>query len=358
MITIREYVRPAALEEAWALNQKRTSRVIGGMLWLKMQNAAVGTAIDLSGLGLDTVGETPEGFAVGAMTSLRALETHAGLNEYTNGAVREALRHIVGVQFRNTATLGGSVYGRFGFSDVLTLLLALNASVELYKGGIVPLARFAGMPYDRDILVRVHIPKENAAFFYQSVRPTKTDFPSLTCAAARLADGAYRFAVGARPGKAVVLMPQGAPDALPEIVSAQIETGSNLRGSAEYRKHLIRVLVRRAVDELEGSAKLISPLRSITKPCPRISHRTRCCSTLCGVSAAKASSAGAAPETAVSAPCISTAHPFSPAPRSPRACRAGASRRSRGCKAKPQSSAHSSPTRARSSAASATAALL
>ena len=73
MITIREYVRPAALEEAWALNQKRTSRVIGGMLWLKMQNTAVGTAIDLSGLGLDTVGETPEGFAVCAMTSLRAL---------------------------------------------------------------------------------------------------------------------------------------------------------------------------------------------------------------------------------------------------------------------------------------------
>ena len=92
MITFREYVRPASLEEAWTLNQKRTSRVIGGMLWLKMQNAAVGTAIDLSGLGLDKIEETPEGFAVGAMVSLRALETHAGLNEYTNGAMREALR--------------------------------------------------------------------------------------------------------------------------------------------------------------------------------------------------------------------------------------------------------------------------
>lgn len=255
MITIREYVRPASLEEAWTLNQKRTSRVIGGMLWLKMQNAAVGTAIDLSGLGLDKSEETPEGFAVGAMVSLRALETHAGLNEYTNGAMREALRHIVGVQFRNTATLGGSVYGRFGFSDVLTVLLALNASVELYKGGIVPLAQFAEMPFDRDILVRVYIPKENAAFFYQSVRPTKTDFPALTCAAARLADGAYRFAVGARPGRAVVLTPQCALGELPEIVSAQVTTGSNLRGSAAYRKHLIRVLVRRAVDELEGGAK-------------------------------------------------------------------------------------------------------
>ena len=255
MITIREYVRPATLEEAWAFNQNRTSRVLGGMLWLKMQHAAVGTAIDLSGLGLDTIEETPEEFSVGAMASLCALETNAALNAYTNGAVREALRHIVGVQFRNTATLGGSVYGRFGFSDVLTLLLALNALVELYKGGIVPLAQFAEMPFDRDILVRVHIPKENAAFFYQSVRPTKTDFPSLTCAAARLESGEYRFAVGARPGRAAVLTPQGELCDLPETVCAQIETGSNLRGSAEYRKHLTRVLVRRAVETLEGGAK-------------------------------------------------------------------------------------------------------
>ena len=36
MMTIREYARPATLEEAWKLNQKKTNRVLGGMLWLKM----------------------------------------------------------------------------------------------------------------------------------------------------------------------------------------------------------------------------------------------------------------------------------------------------------------------------------
>ena len=255
MMTIREYKRVESLEEAWELNQKKANRVIGGMIWLKMSRGNVGTAIDISGLGLDQIEETEDAFEIGAMVTLRQLEEHPGLAAYTDGAMRESVRHIVGVQFRNTATLGGSVYGRFGFSDVLTVLLALNASVELYKGGIVPLAQFAEMPFDRDILVRVHIPKENAAFFYQSVRPTKTDFPALTCAAARLADGAYRFAVGARPGRAVVLTPQCTLGELPEIVSAQVTTGSNLRGSAAYRKHLIRVLVRRAVDELEGGAK-------------------------------------------------------------------------------------------------------
>lgn len=52
-----------------------------------------------------------------------------------------------------------------------------------------------------------------------------------------------------------MLTPQCALGELPEIVSAQVTTGSNLRGSAAYRKHLIRVLVRRAADELEGGAK-------------------------------------------------------------------------------------------------------
>ena len=204
MMTIREYKRAESLEEAWQLNQKRPNRVLGGMIWLKMENINVGTAIDLSGLGLDTIEETDEGFSIGAMVTLRQLELHEGLAAYNEGAVRESVRHIVGVQLRNLATVGGSIYSRFGFSDVLTMFLALNASVELYKGGVVPLAEYAQRPYDRDILVRVLVPKENARFVYQSVRNSQTDFPVLTCAAAKLADGSIRAAIGARPGKAVL----------------------------------------------------------------------------------------------------------------------------------------------------------
>lgn len=55
MMTIREYKRAESLEEAWQLNQKKANRVLGGMIWLKMENINVGTAIDLSGLGLDTI---------------------------------------------------------------------------------------------------------------------------------------------------------------------------------------------------------------------------------------------------------------------------------------------------------------
>ena len=260
MMTIREYKRAESLEEAWRLNQKRPNRVLGGMIWLKMENINVGTAIDLSGLGLDTIEETDDGFSIGAMVTLRQLELHPGLAAYTDGAVRESVRHIVGVQLRNLATVGGSIYSRFGFSDVLTMFLVLNASVELYKGGVVPLAEYAQRPYDRDILVRVLVPKENARVVYQSVRNSQTDFPVLTCAAAKLADGSIRTAIGARPGKAVLYT--AAPEAgetaeefaarFAAEVKADIKTESNLRGSAEYRRHLAGVLTKRAVCRLEG----------------------------------------------------------------------------------------------------------
>ena len=260
MMTIREYKRAESLEEAWQLNQKRSNRVLGGMIWLKMETIPVGTAIDLSGLGLDTIEETDDSFSIGAMVTLRQLEEHAGLAAYTHGAVKEALRHIVGVQLRNLATVGGSIYSRFGFSDVLTLFLAMDCSVELYKGGIISLREYAERPYDRDILVRLIVKKEKAKFFYQSVRNSQTDIPVLTCAAARLDDGSFRIAIGARPLKAVLFefpAQTGASeqDVARKIaceVQQQIVTGSNMRGSAEYRRHLAGVLTKRAILELEN----------------------------------------------------------------------------------------------------------
>lgn len=263
MITIREYKKVSSLEEAWELNQKRSNRIIGGMLWIKMTKGNVMTAIDLSGLGLDTIEETAEEFRIGCMATLRQMEEHAGLNAYTCGAVKEAMQHIVGVQFRNLATVGGSVYGRFGFSDVISLLMVTDCYVEMYKGGIIPLAEFVNMPYDRDILVRIIIKKTPAAFSYQTVRITKTDFPVLTCNAACTEAGVC-VAVGARPAKAMLLKDEQGMVKLPvtkeqaeafaAYAAEQIPTGNTNRGSAEYRKHLIKVLVERTVLEAGGKA--------------------------------------------------------------------------------------------------------
>ena len=107
MLKIKSYVKVNSIEEAYELNQKKTAIVLGGMVWLKMGNRNISTAIDLSGLGLAGIQETDEEFVIGCMTTLRELETDKRLNEYTQGAVRESVRHIVGVQFRLSAAVSG-----------------------------------------------------------------------------------------------------------------------------------------------------------------------------------------------------------------------------------------------------------
>ena len=42
MLKIKEYVKVNSLEEAYELNQKKSSRVLGGMVWMKMMNRSVG----------------------------------------------------------------------------------------------------------------------------------------------------------------------------------------------------------------------------------------------------------------------------------------------------------------------------
>ena len=261
MLTIQQYVRAQSLEEAYTLNQNKKNKLLGGMLWLKLSDDAVNTAIDLCDLGLDTVEETDEEFRIGAMVSLRALEQHEALNAYTNGAVAKAVESIVGVQFRNMATVGGSIWSRFGFSDVLTVFMAMDSYVELYKGGIIPLEQFAAMPYDRDLLVRLIVKKAPGHFVYHSVRNQRTDLPVLACAVSRT-NGEVKAVLGARPGRAVTvrdergLLAEGltaeAIAAFAAYAAETVPTESNVRGSAEYRSHLIRVLTERGLTELGG----------------------------------------------------------------------------------------------------------
>ncbi len=261
MITIKNYVRPKSLEEAWTLNQKKSNRIIGGMLWMRMSKYTVSTAIDLCDLGLNKIEETEDEISIGAMVTLRDIEKHEGLNRYTCNAVRKAVEHIVGVQFRNMATVGGSVWGRFGFSDVLTMFLAMDAYVELYKGGIIPLSEFNKMEKNNDILVRLIIKKAPAKFVYTSMRNQVTDFPVIAVAIAKVGNE-YRAVIGARPSRAMLVTDSDGilKDGINEMsaksfakyVSGIVPVSSNTRASAQYRKHLVRGLVERCVNELGG----------------------------------------------------------------------------------------------------------
>ena len=256
MLTFKQYVRAQSLDEACDLCQKRSNLVLGGMLWLKMEDRAVNTVIDLSDLGLGTIEPVEGGWRIGAMATLRDLELHPGLAALTGGAMAESVRHIVGVQFRNLPTVGGSLYGRFGFSDVLTLFLALGAVVHLHKGGDVPLEEYVTRPYERDILTHVFLPDQPGRTAYLAQRNISTDFPVLTCAVALRPEG-VRCAIGARPMKASLLTdeagllsggvtPESAA-AFAEFAAGRMTFGSNLRASAEYRREICKVLVRRAL---------------------------------------------------------------------------------------------------------------
>ena len=255
MITINNYVRAESLEQAYDLNQKKSNRVLGGMMWMRLGKGRVHTAIDLSGLGLDTIEENEEEFKIGCMCTLRSLELHEGLNTYFQDALKESVHHIVGVQFRNGATVGGSVFGRFGFSDVLTVLLSLNSYVELYKGGIVPLHEFVHMERDNVLLVRVIVKKDNRQVRYLTERATATDFPVIACAVSRV-ENEWKVSAGARPMKAMLVTEKAEltcaedAEAFAKRVADAFTYGTNMRGGKEYRKHLAEILIRRAVKSL------------------------------------------------------------------------------------------------------------
>ena len=274
MFYYNQYVRAQSLDEAYELYQKKPNFVLGGMLWLKMKNKTLGTAIDLCDLGLDQIDEDENEFRIGAYATLRQIETHEALNAYTHGAIAESVRHIVGVQFRNVATVGGSIWGRFGFSDVMTIFRALGAKVQLHKAGIMDLDEFAALPRTtRDVLVSVIVPKNAKGVVYLSQRNQSTDFPVLTCAVANRS-GRYVAVIGASPYMAEpVWDEEGILDCLADAktdgnaaltensetnakidkfagyVAEHIRFGSNIRAGAEYREIICRVLTRRAVTQ-------------------------------------------------------------------------------------------------------------
>lgn len=260
MLKFKEYACPETLEEAYGLVQKKRNIVLGGMLWLKLQDRTVGTVIDLQKLGLDTITEDEENYYIGSYVTLRDLEIHEGLNTYTKGAIAHAVEHIIGIQFRNCATVGGSIFGCFGFSDVLTVFLALGAKVELYKNGIVSVEEFINFPRPlQDILVRIILPKNVDGAVYMSTRNSATDFPSLTCAVAKVS-GEYRVSIGARPMLATLVtdeqgilkdgITKESAESFGEYVASKVTFGSNMIAKAEYRQKVCKVLVRRCLNEL------------------------------------------------------------------------------------------------------------
>lgn len=237
------------------------NRIIGGMLWLKKQDITIPCAIDLSDCGLNKIEEDENEIKIGAMVSLHDLETSSTILNLYDGMISKSVRDIVGVQFRNLATVGGSIYSRFGFSDILCALLALDCDVVTHVHGRIPLSKFVHMKYERDVVTHVIIRKNSGKAIYISERNSATDFPTLVVSASLL-DNKWKIAIGARPKKAMLLeefeafdsfITEKEIDMICDEIENKIEFDSNMRASKEYRILLAKVLVKQAISEvMEG----------------------------------------------------------------------------------------------------------
>ncbi|KNF08075.1 aerobic-type carbon monoxide dehydrogenase, middle subunit CoxM/CutM [Gottschalkia purinilytica] len=262
MITIKEYIVPKSIEEAYEqFSAKKKSTLIGGGAFIRMGSKNIPAAIDLSKAGLDYIKENEDTIEIGAMTTFGDIEHSELLKEHFNGVLPESVKEIVGMQLRNLVTVGGTVYTRYGFSDFLAGLLTLDVQVKLYKQGLIPLDKFLeeGAP-ERDILECIIIKKENRKAAYKAVRNSMGDYAILNVGASKL-DNDYRLVVGARPRRATLakgameyLNKNGATeeniDKACDMASEEIVFGDNARGSKEYRKSVSKVLLKRALMEV------------------------------------------------------------------------------------------------------------
>ncbi|MDM8245243.1 FAD binding domain-containing protein [Collinsella tanakaei] len=257
MLKFARYVRAANVDDALeVLRFRKGAQVMGGGIWMRLSDRTYPCVIDLSDCGLNTIEETDGEFRIGAYVTLRDLEVDERLNAATGNVLASAVHDIVGVQMRQLATVGGSVFGRFGFSDVICALLALDAEVELAEAGRIPLAQFVDMPYELDILTHVIVRKHDYRASYQCLRKAATDFATINACAAYW-DGAWHVAVGSRPAKARLLTgdalgvasAEPTADELAHAIEAVrgLKYSSNLWGSERYRRHLAGVLAARAI---------------------------------------------------------------------------------------------------------------
>lgn len=263
MVTFRDYVAPETTEEAYnALISKKTARLIGGGCFIRMGDKKIGLAVDLSKAGLDFIEDTGQEIEIGAMTSLREFETSELLKENFGNIIGDSVKHIIGVQLRSIATVGATVFSRYGFSDPITALLALDADIYLHEGGRISLEDYLKEEdRRRDLLEKIIIKKDKQISSFKTLRNSSVDYAILSVAVSKK-DGEFKISIGARPRRAALaykameflkgkgISEENASKA-GEIAAEELHFGTNNRGSAQYRKELCKVLVKRALLEVK-----------------------------------------------------------------------------------------------------------
>ena len=252
------YYKAPSVEEAYKMLQANPKNaIIAGGLWMKKTGLSYDTLIDLSECGLDKITEDKENIYVGAMVTLREFETNPAINKLFSGATAFAVREIMGPAFRNMTTIGGSIFGRFPFSDVIAGLLPLDVKVRLYpeqEMTLEELVNFKGKL--NGIIKEIVIKKEEGKGYFKKVKTTALDFPMLNISIVKR-NGKNYIAVGSRPAtaalayKAMEEADKGDFVKAGEVAANELMYLDSSNISKEYRQDLVKVYVRRGLEEVK-----------------------------------------------------------------------------------------------------------
>jgi len=251
-------VKPENLDLAGQiLKDDPDSVILGGSTFLRISDKKYSTAIDLSDLNLDYIKDNQMQIEIGSYTTLREIETSSIINKYWENLLPRSLENLVGVQFRNTATIGGAICCRLGFSEIITALLVLDCELVFKEAGTVSLSDYvSNRNIKRDILEKIILKKREGKSSYQAMRNSSTDLPTLSVAVSDYAE--ISIAVGTRP--AIAGLSQQASRLInsdrskiaetAELIAEEFNFGNDLRSSSEYRKKIASVLVKHALTEV------------------------------------------------------------------------------------------------------------
>ncbi len=275
---IREYVRPATVEQAWAVlveRGKQAQPIGGGIDVALFAPAQVTTLVDLTGLGRSYV-RTENGLAWGATSTFAELLESFPADHPARDVGVDVLQRVGSPLQRNLATLGGTLGSAHPWSDVIPWLLVLDATLVVYDGQERDMSLVDYLAARREgrrpLILEVRIPPTVGGWgcAYEGFARTGFDVAMLNVAcAATVTSGrcaAVRVAVGGTPALArrqVALENEIAggpldPATIERVASMAhdaIDARDDRRASAAYRRRLAEVGVTRCLRRIVANVE-------------------------------------------------------------------------------------------------------
>ena len=258
---LSDYHRPATPEAALELlRQPGTMALAGGTSLLATPDSGVQAVVDLQGLSWRAIEARAGHLHVGSLVTLAELEASEVVVGAAGDLLRQAAHHAGPNTLRNAATLGGLIGSRPPVSELLAALLVLGAQVELAEapGATLPLEDYL-IQAPAGLVAAVSVPWPAAGTgAAEAIGRTPADMP-IVHAAAWIGPGGTRVAAGGvgvhvtrLAGVEAALATTPDDHAAAVTATAGLEPPADFRGSAEYRRAMIGVLVRRVLAAAAG----------------------------------------------------------------------------------------------------------